>query len=227
MAHYVIADLHGEADRFHQLLTLISFSSSDVMYIIGDVIDRGPSGIQLLLEIMSTSNLVLLLGNHEYMMTQFFSPNATELDHRRWNRNGNSPTLSAFSALTSVQQSKVLAFLRQLPSHLDIAVSGQRFHLVHGFPADNLHDEVWLRPAMDTVSPLSDAQVILGHTNILSLCFPPEGREAAIASMLERGEHLKIFHGAGFLDIDCGCGYDLPLKALSCVRLEDMAEFYV
>ena len=49
----------------------------------------------------------------------------------------------------------------------------------------------------------------------------------AFAMDLEnRGEHLKIYHGPGFIDIDCGCGYDMPIKALACIRLEDMVEYY-
>ena len=41
-----------------------------------------------------------------------------------------------------------------------------------------------------------------------------------------QGEHLKIYHGQGFIDIDCGCGYDMPIKNLACIRLEDMFEYY-
>ena len=71
MAHYVVADIHGEADRFHAMLEKIQFSDEDTLYIIGDVIDRGPDGIKLLQEIMNTPNMVMLLGNHEYMMLQY------------------------------------------------------------------------------------------------------------------------------------------------------------
>ena len=41
MATYVMADIHGEIDRFHAMLDLINFSADDQLYIIGDVIDRG------------------------------------------------------------------------------------------------------------------------------------------------------------------------------------------
>ena len=48
MASYVVADIHGEADRFYAMLEKIQFSDIDMMYILGDVIDRGPDGIKLL-----------------------------------------------------------------------------------------------------------------------------------------------------------------------------------
>ena len=227
MAHYVLADVHGEAARFHAMLERISPAPSDTLYILGDVIDRGPDGILLLQEIMEMPNAVMLLGNHEYMMMQYLVPDATELDHRRWNRNGNAPTLAAYVCLPRAGRERLLDFLSSLPSHLDLTVGGTRFHLVHGFPADNVHDEVWLRPRPDTPAPLPGTQVIIGHTNIVSLCAPEKDYDGFVAAVQAHGEHLRMFHGDGFIDIDCGCGYDLPVKTLACLRLEDMQEFYV
>ena len=77
MAHYVMGDIHGEADRFHAMLEKICFSEEDTLILLGDVIDRGPDGIALLLEIMEMPNVIMLLGNHEYMMLQYLSPDAT------------------------------------------------------------------------------------------------------------------------------------------------------
>ena len=87
MAHYVMGDIHGEADRFHAMLKKIQFSEDDILILLGDVIDRGPDGIALLLEIMEMPNAIMLLGNHEYMMLQSLSPDATDIEIRRWNKN--------------------------------------------------------------------------------------------------------------------------------------------
>ena len=38
---------------------------------------------------------------------------------------------------------------------------------------------------------------------------------------------LSIFHHPQYIDIDCCCGYDFSVRRLACLRLEDMAEFYV
>ena len=86
MAHYVMGDIHGEADRFYAMLEKIHFSEEDILILLGDVIDRGPDGIALLLEIMEMPNVIMLLGNHEYMMLQYLSPDATSTEIRRWNR---------------------------------------------------------------------------------------------------------------------------------------------
>ena len=64
---YCMADLHGERDFFSQMLEKIHFSHTDHLYILGDVIDRGPGGVDLLEQIMETPNITMLLGNHEQM----------------------------------------------------------------------------------------------------------------------------------------------------------------
>ena len=56
MARYVMSDIHGEANRFHAMLEKIRVSADDTLYILGDVIDRGVDGINLLLEIMEMPN---------------------------------------------------------------------------------------------------------------------------------------------------------------------------
>lgn len=66
--HYVVADLHGETDRWQKMLREISLSVTDTLYILGDVVDRGGiGGVDILLDIMSRPNVVMLLGNHEAM----------------------------------------------------------------------------------------------------------------------------------------------------------------
>ena len=129
MAHYVMGDIHGEADRFHAMLKKIQFSEDDILILLGDVIDRGPDGITLLLEIMEMSNVIMLLGNHEYMMLQYLSPDATDIEIRRWNKNGNAPTLAAYLKQKGKVQQRMIAYLRSIPTHLDIEVAGKRFYM--------------------------------------------------------------------------------------------------
>ncbi len=227
MAHYVISDIHGEADRFHAMLEKIQFSPEDTLYILGDVVDRGPDGISLLKEIMGMPNAVMLLGNHEYMMLQYMSPSASETDIRRWNRNGNAPTLASYRRLDDQEQQKILTYLRTLPTNLEVQVNGREFYLVHGFPGPNVHDEVWNRPTMTARNPIPDHQLIIGHTPVLSLIEDEQEQIDLEIELASKGEHLRVIHAPGFIDIDCGCGHNIPIKALACIRLEDMAEVYV
>ncbi len=226
MSSYVISDLHGEADRFEKMLSRIGFSDRDTLYILGDVFDRGPEPVPLAERILSTPNMVMLLGNHEYMCLQCFHPQATEKDYRRWARNGNAPTLAGLAALSEERRRALLARLETLPTWLEVTAGGKDFYLVHGFPGESVHDRVWGRPTLDTPNPIPGRRLILGHTPVLSLLAEESEESAYIRALLARGEGLKILHTPGFVDIDCCCGYDIPIKALACLRLEDGAEFY-
>ena len=227
MAHHLMSDLHGEADRFHAMLKKTGFTEEDILIILGDVIDRGPDGIDLLLEIMNMPNVIMLLGNHEYMMLQYLSPTATGTEIRRWNRNGNAPTLAAYLKQKAKVQQRIKSYLQGLPAHIELEVNDRRFYLVHGFPGENVHDEVWLRPEIDALNPKPGYQVIIGHTKVLSMIKPEEERIRYAIELEDKGEHLRVLHTPGFINIDCGCGYDMPIKALACIRLEDMVEYYI
>lgn len=227
MSTYVMSDLHGEADMFHQMLQKINLTDSDDLYILGDVIDRGPDGIALIHEIMATPNIHMLMGNHEYMMIQYLDPNATVVEILRWGNNGNEPTLLAFDLLEKQEKDEVLQYIQNLPTHVELDLNGKVFYLVHAFPGENVHNEVWVRPAIDTANPMSGKVLIIGHTPVLNLLYSKESRVEYEEQMISRGEHPKIHHAEGFIDIDCGCSYRRPLKTLGCLRLDDMQEFYV
>lgn len=155
MSHYVVSDVHGEDDRWKAMLEKIHFSAQDTLYILGDVVDRGPHGVEILQEIMRTPNMKMLLGNHEFMCLRYFAPDAPEKHIQHWNRNGNTPTLEGFSRLTQPEREQVLEFLRSLPTHFELTVGEQKFYLVHGLPADTVYDEVWHRPYKDPIPPIA------------------------------------------------------------------------
>ena len=70
MAVYVMSDVHGLKDRYDRMMENIH--EEDTLYILGDVIDRGPDGIVILQDVMQRSNVKMLMGNHEYMMLQYY-----------------------------------------------------------------------------------------------------------------------------------------------------------
>lgn len=64
---YVISDLHGQFDALIKLLDKIEFGYDDELYILGDVIDRGPKSLECVKWIMEQDNILTLLGNHELL----------------------------------------------------------------------------------------------------------------------------------------------------------------
>lgn len=49
---YVMSDLHGDFNKFTSMLNLIKFKQEDTLYVLGDVIDRGYKGIEILQHII-------------------------------------------------------------------------------------------------------------------------------------------------------------------------------
>ena len=62
--NYVISDIHGCYEEFMELLEKISFSEEDNLFILGDVLDRGPSPIKTMQEIMNRKNITFLVFNY-------------------------------------------------------------------------------------------------------------------------------------------------------------------
>lgn len=52
-----MSDLHGEFEKFLNMLDEIEFSSNDKLVILGDVIDRGLESVPLLQYIMQHKNM--------------------------------------------------------------------------------------------------------------------------------------------------------------------------
>ena len=112
---YCISDIHGEYDKFIKMLDLISLKDDDTLYILGDVLDRGPHPIKTLLKIMEMPNAVFIIGNHEYMALEVMkkgfnkvvSADLADLDKEtvdmllNWYQNGCTSTVNEFRQLDS------------------------------------------------------------------------------------------------------------------------------
>lgn len=216
--HYVMADIHGEYDRYIAMLKRIAFSDQDTLYIIGDVIDRNPCGVDILVDIMSRKNCIMLKGNHEEMCLGTLGPNSVFGYRTMWQQNGGRSTRhELLYCRTREERMAIIKFLDSLPEHLEVEVNGRTFYLVHGAPISGGDGPLWERVMPDSKSPFPDKTVIVGHTQTCYL--KGEGGHPTTP--------MTIWHGDGIIDIDCGCGNQTPHRRLACLRLEDMAEFYV
>ena len=214
--HYCISDVHGESERYRQLLRKIQFSDDDTLFVLGDVIDRGGHGLDILVDIMSRPNVKMIVGNHEVMMMDAMLFGYLEMYRKRWAKNGGSKTRRRLKYFFSpAERERILRFCMDLPDHLDVTVADRQFHLVHGMVAKKTEARVWDRPDKDTSNPISGKTVVVGHTPVPYL------------TSFDKSEPFHIWHGDGIIGIDCGCGNKTPRRRLACLRLEDMAEFYV
>ncbi len=236
--HYVISDIHGNLRRFHSILEQIHLQPEDHLYVLGDISDRHPHGMEILQELRDMPNCSILLGNHEYMMLDALGrpyQNAEKWDGREkakrmahWYRNGGAVTHQAWQKLPKEKREDVLDFLQSLPVSMDVEVSGHHFEMVHAAPPELYQPDsvvwkdlpyfcVWNRDALFQVPPPEDKVILFGHTP---------------TRHFQDADPLCIWEGHNLLGIDCGSGYpDPPVPGhmkgrLGCIRLEDMQTWY-
>ena len=229
---YVMADIHGETDRFEDIMNQIQLTEKDTLYILGDVIDRSPNGIKILLQIMRTPNIKMLLGNHEdMMMNALYHP--IEIKNKwvneewiranlieAWYENGGQATHNYLKRIRKDLRQKIFEYLETLPVNVEIKVNGQEFILTHAALIENYkvvnyryknekEFAIWDRHAHKEYVP--DGKIIVfGHT--------PTSRH-------QSDKPYKIWKYKDRIGIDCGCGYSQDGR-LGCLRLDDMKEYY-
>lgn len=227
---YVCSDLHGHYDKYKAILEKIHFKNTDTLYILGDVIDRGPDGIRILRDMMGRANVIPILGNHEltaamclpWLMEEVTEQSLDSLTREQiaalseWITNGGGPTLRELKLLNQQERDEILEYLQEMELYAEADAGGKPFVLVHAgldnFAPDKLLEEyslvdfLFARPGPDTVY-YPEKTVVFGHT----------------PTRLFSG-HDRIFSRGTMMGIDCGCGCGGPL---GCLCLETMEEFYV
>ena len=221
--HYVLSDIHGDRAAFDKVLDLINLRDKDCLYILGDVIDRGQYGIELLQRIRGMANCTLLLGNHEHMMIKALRHPESSRNMRIWWNNGCDYTYQRFMTLPSSDQEELLKYLESVPVQMEVEAEGKQYVLVHAAPMElyeqlnwKYHDPtefaVWHRLRFES-DLLDNKTVIYGHTPTKYV-------------MAQIWPTMRIFHNGRAVNIDCGCGYPELGGQLGCLRLEDMTEYY-
>jgi len=230
VATYIMSDLHGCYEEWQNMLQIIQFNDSDTLYIIGDVLNRGPKPLTLLSEIRKHPNMHLLLGNHEDWFLSLMdvidqdnhnyrSPKARMDAHNWLYHNGGEATADEFDLLSRDEKKELKQYLSRLPIYMNITVNGQVYLLVHSgfsnmfsreYPMEHYTKDILLWSYMDiNGSYYTDKTVIVGH----------------IPTFQQGKEHAgKIIRKNGQIHVDCGCCFGYTL---GCIRLEDMQEFYV
>lgn len=156
---YVCSDIHGNYERYEAAKALLRDNGEDVLYIVGDMIDRGPDGLKILLDVMHQDYIVAMLGNHEWMMYQALVM-GDEDEFACWTfpNNGGSVTAQAFGKLDNADQNRILRFLSNLPVAVQIDHNGKKVYLVHGCAVRECMDQDILKHT-DTDPLVVDAMV--------------------------------------------------------------------
>lgn len=230
-----VSDIHGCYDQYQKLLDKLRLKENDTLYVLGDVIDRGPDGFRILCDMASRPNVVNLMGNHEAMALDAIAqlvrcaqgsrgPSLSEDAVELWFSNGGEVSLRSFLSLEEKERQTVWNYIKSLPLYQEVTAGDSSFLLVHGGlgnfsptrPLEDYQPEelLWCRPEPNTTY-FPDRQVILGHTPT-QILYKSTGKPASVG---------KIFRTDSFIDIDCGCV--CPGGRLGCLCLDTMEEFYI
>ena len=132
MSIYLMSDLHGMYGLYLRMLETVQFGHNDHLYILGDMIDRGPDGVKILLDVMQRDNVTCLIGNHEHMMWHYLNRHGDSIgDAWMLPGNGGSRTLTPYSMLLSEERRLIRSFLDKLYLQVELSVGGKRFLLSH------------------------------------------------------------------------------------------------
>jgi serine/threonine protein phosphatase 1 len=212
---FVIGDIHGCAATLRQLvLEQLQPIPTDRIYLLGDLIDRGPASkgvLDFIFEMRAAGHSVAaVMGNHEEMFLQ------AAADHRyldQWYANGGLATLASFPADDPRDvPHHYREFIAELPRYILL----ERFVIVHAglnfTPRDPFEDTaamLWTRSAFVDRRRIGDRRLICGHT--------PVSRDQLESSLFSD----KIM-------LDNGCVYDEVRPDMGCLaalELESMTLF--
>lgn len=111
MTTYFVSDIHGQYQAFQKALQDASFSPNqgDKLYVLGDMIDRGPQSKEVLLGLLELrqqypQQVFLIKGNHEQMFEDWLNGRGNAENYLRFNGGdatirsllGNHPLRRAF-----------------------------------------------------------------------------------------------------------------------------------
>jgi len=169
---FVIADIHGCCQTFRKLaLERIGLERDDELYLLGDLIDRGPDSKGVLDFIFDLRRqgfrVESVLGNHEEMLllcTESLGGMAL------WMVNGGLATLHSFgSGGAAAIPGRYLDFLRSLPEQIlldDFVIVHAGLNFTLSDPFADRQAKLWMRDCVVDSGRIGGRRLINGHTPV-------------------------------------------------------------
>lgn len=225
---YIMSDIHGLYNRYKAMLEKIDLKENDKLYILGDVIDRGPDGIEILLDIMDRDNVELFLGNHEHMMLTYIY--GIETQSWFFASNGGKVTYDKFMELDKKTKNEILDYLKNKTTILkNLDINNHKYVLSH--TSALLSEDLYTK---DFVSNLMYIQDIVWNSSDISTFEIGKLDESdeeitfisghIITRNFQNNDDIYIkeySNGYKWIDIDCGCAMGDGFGKLSCLKIDD------
>jgi serine/threonine protein phosphatase 1 len=206
MARYAIGDIHGCAVTLDRLMEKIGPSTEDTVFLLGDLIDRGPDSKAVFDFVFQWQEegleIKCLRGNHEQMMLDGIKD--PEFDLPNWLFWGGNETIKSFDTNHPANIPKLyLNYIKSLDHYFEL----QDFILVHA--SLNLEIEDFREDKFTMLygrshgykhEKLGDKHILHGHT------------PKPLKEILEQGESfwprvINLDAGCVYEGVKEGCGY--------------------
>lgn len=225
--NYVISDIHGYYEEYLELLEQMKFKESDNLYVLGDIVDKGPEPVKLLQDMMFRVNVFPLLGNHDYsamklLMAMQKGKDALSADAQEelkaWMQDGGAVTAKQFMELDEEEREDLLDYMEEFLLYAQVKAGRSRFVLVHAgldsfSPERALEDYhyselIYHEPDYNKIY-FKDQILVTGHRPTFKIDEQYRGR------IFEKNNHVAI---------DCGAAYG---ERLGAYCLETGKKYYV
>ncbi len=230
---YVMSDIHGCYDKYIKMLEKINFNKNDVLYILGDVVDRGAEPIRVLKDMMMRDNVIPIIGNHEVLAIECLDKLLTDITEDNfktlldndsiaevnlWIVNGGIPTIKGLTELPNNERNYIYEYLTEFSLYEKVVVGGKKYILTHcglprGASINNLNkynQYQFINAVIDYDKKYFD-YIYLVHGHLPTRHIDISYKDKA---------YIKNNHIA----IDTGAVFGGPL---CCVCLDNHKEFYV
>lgn len=139
---FVVSNLYGRLDKFEKLVNKINLKDSDVLYVLGNIVDFGEQSIELINDLSTRYNVYSVLGEHDYkaylLLSEFDrilreggAPSVSfSKEMIAWAQNGGQATLEAFQKADADSKEGFLDYLSDLPVFEEVTLkNGKEFIL--------------------------------------------------------------------------------------------------
>lgn len=225
--NYVISDIHGYYEEYLELLEQIKFKETDNLYVLGDIVDKGPEPVKVLQDMMFRVNVFPILGNHDYsamklLMAMKKGSESFSAEEQRemkaWMQEGGAVTAKQFMELDEEEREDLLDYMEEFLLYAQVKAGRGRFVLVHAgldnfSPERDLEDYhyselIYHEPDYNKIY-FKDQILVTGHRPTFKI------DEQYRGMIFEKNNHVAI---------DCGAAYG---ERLGAYCLETGKKYYV
>ena len=131
MVTYVFSDVHGHLAPLQRLFERVAPSADDTIFMLGDMVDRGPDPVGVMRFCHDLPGAHVLMGNHEDLMMSYMHAQNDPVARMNWEINGSGPTMAGLQALDAMVRDELLDWVGSLPVSALAQVGERPYILVH------------------------------------------------------------------------------------------------